>query len=88
MRCKVDGAVQGRQYSVGLTLQSFAWLQRVAGGVARWVVGWLSGLARGDSPCLARLKILTVGLLVGPLLRIHPQRPRSRSRAAAAGVVR
>ena len=56
--------------------------------MARWVVGWLSGLARGGGLCPARLKILMVGLLVGPLLRIHPRRPRSRSRAAAAGVVR
>ena len=86
-------AVQGRRCSVGQTLRSFAccegWLVEwvVASRVAQWVVSWLRGLAEGG-PCLARLKVLTIGLLVGPFLRIRPQRPRSRSRAAAAGVVR
>ncbi len=82
MRCRVDGAVLGRP-GIGLAA-------RVAGSVAVFVarLGLAWRLGSGVGLCTARLKILTVGLLVNPLLRIHPRRLHYASRAAAAGVVR
>ena len=50
----------------------------LVGGVA-WLQGGLCGYAAEN---------LTIGLLETPLLRIRLRRPRGRSRAVAAGVVR